>query len=118
MLRYLTEIDGFDRVALVALVFDDAGGLAGVAWFVRAEDDPAQAEAALVLADEFKDAELGPAFDLLLAEAAGTRGIERFTPRRLNETPAAERLLDRVAEHLERGGDADGTRELVASLAA
>jgi hypothetical protein len=118
MLRYLTEIEGLDRLALVALVFDDAGELAGVSWFVRDAEDPARAEVALVLADEFKDAERGAAFGLLLADAARARGIDRFTPRLLSDTPVAERLLDRVSDHLERGGDADGTRDLVASIAA
>ena len=118
MLRYLVEIDGIDHVALAALVFDDAGELAGVARFVRAQDDPARAEVAFVMADGFEGGELGQALGLLLADAASARGIEHVTSRTAGDDPAAGRLLHRLADHLERGGDAAGTRELVADLAA
>ena len=45
-LRYLTEIDGHDHVALIALRLDDPSRVVGVARYVRLKDDPETAEVA------------------------------------------------------------------------
>src|SRR5215217_6859611 len=47
-LRYLTEIDGFDHVAVVAVLADDPEAIVAVARFVRLREDPDSAEAAIV----------------------------------------------------------------------
>src|SRR3954469_12422372 len=48
-LRYLTEVDGHDHFAIVAV--DAAGDIVAVARWVRDHDDPLSAEAAIVVAD-------------------------------------------------------------------
>ena len=74
-LRYLTEVDHHDHEALVA--FDQGGAAVGVARFVRL-DDPALAEAAVTVADEWQGRGLGTALTRLLAERAREEGVERF----------------------------------------
>src|SRR5437667_11458151 len=57
MLHYLTEVDGVDHVAIVAVgVSPDLKSEAGygVARFVRREDDPDVAEAALTVVDDMQ----------------------------------------------------------------
>ena len=77
-LRYLTEVDHSDHEALIA--FDAATGEGvGVARFIRLESDPARAEAAVTVIDEWHGHGLGTALAALLAERAREQGIERFT---------------------------------------
>src|ERR687894_29767 len=54
-LRYLTEVNGRDHVALVAeSPTQPVRRLIGVARFVRDEADPSVAEAAIVVADDWQ----------------------------------------------------------------
>src|SRR3712207_2324700 len=53
-LRYLTEIDGFDHVAIVAVLADDPESIVGVGRFVRLREEPDTAEAAIVVGDHFQ----------------------------------------------------------------
>src|SRR5512133_1850778 len=50
-LRYLTEIDGHDHVALIALRLHEQNRLVAVARYVRLKDDPEAAEVAVTVAD-------------------------------------------------------------------
>jgi RimJ/RimL family protein N-acetyltransferase len=76
-LRYLTEVDHRDHEALVA--FDPATReVVGVARFVRDRDDPAIAEAAVVVNDRWQGRGLGTVLCQLLAERARAEGVERF----------------------------------------
>lgn len=77
MLRYLTEVDHRDHEALVA--FDvDKGELVGVGRYVR-EDDPAIAEAAITVADDWHGRGLGTALLQSLATRARAEGIRFFS---------------------------------------
>lgn len=94
LLRRLTDVDGVEHCALVA-VETHAGverGL-GVARFVRIKEDPASAEVAVTIADEVQG--LGLAARMLgpLASAARERGIEAFVGYVLSENMKARRLL-------------------------
>ena len=114
-LRYLTDVDFTDHVALVALDADDPRRLLAVARFVRSADDPREAEAAIVVADEHQGQGLGKRLGLALADAAVERGIERFTATMLSDNVAAQRLFAAISERLTRTSNG-GLAELVAEL--
>lgn len=116
-LRYLTEIDYIDHYALVAVMADDPRRLAAVGRWVRATDDPASAELAIVVGDSLQGQGLGTALGRALAQAARARGVHRFTALVLAENTAAPKLFERISGELHTQVG-HGTRELVAELAA
>src|SRR6478609_4039751 len=69
-LRYLTEVDGEDHVALVAVADAFPDVTLGVGRFVRDRERPDTAEFAIVIADAFQGIGLGGALAEQLAEAA------------------------------------------------
>jgi GNAT superfamily N-acetyltransferase len=113
-LRYLTVVDGVDHVALVALDGDD---ILGVARFVRSAEDPASAEAAIVIADARQGQGLGRRLGVALADAARARGIRRFTATMLRDNHAAHAIFARISERLTATHDG-GVEQLVAELPA
>jgi len=117
-LRYLTEVDERDHVALVALLPEDPHHLVAVARFVRLEDDPQAAEAAIVVGDDFQGRGLGKLLALRLADEARERGIRRFEATILGENVAARRLMAAIAERLSPGVIAGPAMELSAELPA
>ena len=116
-LRYLTEIDGFDHVAIVAVSAEDPDVFYGVARFVRWQDDPEAAEAAIVVADPLQGMGLGRELGRRLADEARERGVKRFTATLLGENVAAHRLFAAISNRLETRYDG-GLEELVAEIAA
>lgn len=91
-LRYLTEVDHRDHEALIA--FEPGSGEAvGVARFVRS-GEPAVAEAAVTVVDEWQGRGLGTALCNLLAERAREEGVERFVALLLATNRA---MLDTLA---------------------
>src|SRR3954451_2390933 len=50
-LRYLTEIDGADHVAVLAVLAHDPAFIVGVGRYVRASDDRESAEVAVAIGD-------------------------------------------------------------------
>lgn len=115
--RYLTQVDGTDHFALVAMLADDPEQLVGVARFVRSAEDPTAAEAAIVIGDELQGQGLGNRMGLLLADAARERGVERFVATMLSDNVAAHRIFRAISTRL-HSGHSGGVRELVAELAA
>jgi RimJ/RimL family protein N-acetyltransferase len=116
-LRYLTEVDQVDHVALVAVPADDPAALVGVGRWVRDREHPDAAEVAVVVCDDRQGQGLGTVLGLALADAARARGVTRFTATMLPENVPARRLFARISEHLDtavRGG----LYELTAALAA
>ena len=97
-LRYLTEVDGVDHVAIVA------GGYApdlkteigyGLARFVRSKEEPSVAEAAITVVDPMQNKGLGRLLALTLAEAARERGIHTFRAEVLaSNVPMRQMLVD------------------------
>lgn len=116
-LRYLTEVDGANHVALVAVLADDPRQLAGVGRYVRLAEDPRTAEIAIVVADELQGLGLGRRLGLLLADRARAGGIERFAATMLSDNVAAHRLFAQISRRL-RSETAFGVDELLADLAA
>ena len=116
-LRYLTEVDGRDHVALVAVLAEDPERLVGVARFIRLPEDPATAEAAIVVADELQGRGLGRELGRRLADEARARGVRRFTATLLGDNMASHRLFEAVCERVSTRFEG-GVEELVADLAA
>ena len=116
-LRYLTEVDRVDHVALVA-VDVTAHDLVAVARAVRLPDRADTAEWAIVVADHLQGKGLGTHLARALVDAARAQGIRRFTATMAGENRAALRLLAHVADHFERSAIHGGVREVVVDLAA
>jgi len=108
-LRYLTEVDGENHFALAALrtLADGSEDGIGIARFVRLRDEPAVAEAAIAVVDEFHRNGLGRLLFLRLAAAARERGIERIRSEILPENRAIRAIIRQLAtgacEHHEGG---------------
>jgi acetyltransferase len=117
-LSYLTEVDGRDHVAFVAVAMDEPRRLLGVGRWVRLADDPQTAEAAVIIADAVQGQGLGRIIGLRLADEARWLGIKRFAATILDENVAARRLMRTLTERLEQGPGAGGVHELVGELAA
>lgn len=114
-LRYLTEIDGHDHVAIVAVLEDDPSTLAGVARYVRYAQRPTEADVAFVVADELQGMGLGRALGLALADVARAHGVRRFTASLLGTNVAARRLFASIARRVSTEYEG-GIAELVAEL--
>ena len=116
-LRYLTEIDGFDHVAVVAVLADDPEAIVGVARFVRLRSEPDAAEAAIVVGDAFQGQGLGRELGRRLVEEARERDVKRFTATLLSDNVAAQRLFASISARLDSRAES-GVYELTAELAA
>jgi RimJ/RimL family protein N-acetyltransferase len=116
-LRYLTDVDGVNHVALVGVSAEEPDRIVAVARFVRSADDPQAAEAAIVIADKLQGQGLGTRLGLALADAARVRGITRFTATLLRDNAAAHALFVRISDRLTTRRDG-GIEELVAELPA
>ena len=117
-LRYLTEVDGWDHVALIAVLSDQPSEIVGVARFIRSAEDPSVAEAAVVVGDRYQRQGVGKALGLLLADAARERGIRRFTATMLGDNLPAHRLMATISRRLTEGRPEGGVKTLVADIAA
>ena len=116
-LKYLTEIDGFDHVAIVAVSAEDPDVFYGVARFVRLREDPETAEAAIVVGDALQGRGLGRELGRRLADEARERGVKRFTASMLGDNAAAHALFRSISERLSERTES-GLREVVVELAA
>jgi GNAT superfamily N-acetyltransferase len=114
-LRYLTEVDGLNHYAIVAMRGRD---IVGVARWVRLVDDPEEAEAAIVVGDSLQGNGLGKILARRLADAARERGVRRMRASIMSDNPPALALMRVIASRLTDGGHYHGVHELVAELAA
>ena len=117
-LRYLTEVDGRNHIALVAVLEDDPDQLVAVARCVRLPDRVATAEMAIVVGDPWQNQGLGRAMATALADAALAVGIRRFAATMLGDNEPARRLMRTFARRLEEGQVSGGVREVLVELAA
>jgi RimJ/RimL family protein N-acetyltransferase len=116
-LRYLTEVDGVDHVALLAVRAHDPSFIVGVGRYVRLADRPDAAEVAVVIGDPWQGQGLGRHMGLALADVARANGIRRFTATMLSDNRAAHALFARISSRLHYEHH-HGIEELVAELAA
>jgi len=91
-LRYFTEIDHHDHEALGALDPVSRRGL-GVARYIRHAEDPAGAEVAVTVIDEWQGRGLGAELLNRLADRARQEGIRHFTALVATDNAAVLGLL-------------------------
>ncbi len=99
-LRYLTEVDGRDHYALVAVLADRPDVLVGVGRWIRDPERPERAEVAIVIGDALQGHGLGTALGLALADAARARGVRSFTATMLADNTPAQRLFAVISHRL------------------
>jgi RimJ/RimL family protein N-acetyltransferase len=117
-LRYLTEVDGRDHIALVATLTSDPDSIVAVARCVRFMDRPDTAEFAIVVGDPLQGRGLGSLLARELATAARSAGIRRFSATMAEENVAVRRLIAHFTRTLEHEHSSHGVREMVVELAA
>lgn len=91
-LRYFTEIDHHNHEALGALDPVDGRGL-GVARYIRHSEDPAGAEVAVTVIDEWQGRGLGSELLNRLTDRARQEGIRHFTALVAADNAAVRALL-------------------------
>lgn len=94
MRRALLDIDGRDRVALVAEA--DDGTPVGIARTIRDRGRPDEAELAVAVIDAWHRRGIGRQLVTAVAERARTAGVRRLTARVLPENAAAVGLFRAV----------------------
>ncbi len=111
VLRYLTDVDQRDHVAIVATTasvdLKSERGV-GVARFVRVKGEPHVAEAAVTVLDEFQGRGLGALLLVELARAALARGVHVFRGEVLATNAPMLSILRQVGATLSPGDDAAG----------
>jgi RimJ/RimL family protein N-acetyltransferase len=118
-LRYLTEVDGRDHVALVVeYPAEPVRRLIAVGRFVRLKDDPEAAEVAITVADDWQRRRVGTTLAELLAARARGLGIRRFTATMGGDNLPAHKLMRRLTDDLSLHHTGAGVDELVLDLAA
>lgn len=99
----LTDCDGIDQYAIIAL---DAGGAGvGVARWARDADKPAQAELGIVVSDAWQGRGIGGALLRRIVDAAAERGIERLVAVVLPDNARMKTLLRRMGAGQPRDGE-------------
>jgi nucleotide-binding universal stress UspA family protein/RimJ/RimL family protein N-acetyltransferase len=96
-LDYLTEVDHSDHEALVA-IDEQAGGMVGVARFIRTTPAGAVAEPAITVADDWQGRGVGTSLLQALSRRAREEGITRFEAPVLATNAEAIRVLETLGE--------------------
>ena len=117
-LTYLTEVDGYDHIALVAVDVDDPDSIVAVARAIRLPDRRDTAEMAIVVGDGLQGRGLGTLLARRLALAARSVGIRHFAGTMLPDNEAARRLVLHIGSALEDDHVHHGVREMRVALAA
>jgi len=92
-LRYLTELDYVNHFAWLALLQDPPHLGIGIGRWIRVQDDPATAEAAVTVVDDHQRRGVGGALLRLMAESAIERGVRSFRAEVLGGNQAMVELL-------------------------
>jgi RimJ/RimL family protein N-acetyltransferase len=100
-LTKLTEIDYVNHFAWIALRADRPEEGMGVARYVRVEEEPTVAEAAVTVLDDYQGRGLGTLLLALLAVAARAAGIERFRAYVLEENAPMIAMLEGMGATIE-----------------
>ncbi|HKY78331.1 MAG TPA: GNAT family N-acetyltransferase [Acidimicrobiia bacterium] len=115
MLSFLTSLDGINHRAWGALIDEPGGPVgAGVVRWVRSRKDPAVADMAVTVIDDYQGRGLGALLQDVAVIDAFACGIERFEGVVLAENIASRRMLARGGARLraEGGGVLAFTLEL------
>ena len=112
-LRFLTEVDHHDHEAIGALNPADGRGV-GIARYIRDPGDPAAAEIAVTIADDWQGRGLGTELLARLSDRARQEGICRFTATIAYGNAAMATLLQNMGAEL--AGHDHGTVDYVVDL--
>jgi acyl-CoA synthetase (NDP forming)/GNAT superfamily N-acetyltransferase len=112
-IRRFTHVDGRERMALVATVWDD---FVGVARYDRLAADSEEAEVAFVVTDSFQGRGLGTLLLEHLAAYARTQGLTRFRAETLWQNTPMQHVF-RNAGFRTRSTFADGVVEVFMEIA-
>ncbi len=93
-LRYLTEVDQVDHVAWVAGRPGDPGEGIGIVRWIRLKEDPAIAEVAVTVIDEYQKNGIGRTLLMVAGKSAREHGIERFRAWVIGENRATLHMLE------------------------
>jgi GNAT superfamily N-acetyltransferase len=115
-LGHLTNIDGHDRVALVAE--SPEGSPIGVARFVRDPSDPTAADMAIAVVDGWQGRGVGTALATALAECARTVAVRRFAVLMHRDNEGAMRLMRRSGADVQPMALDDHSAEFEITLAS
>jgi GNAT superfamily N-acetyltransferase len=105
MLAFLTSVDGVNHRAWGAVISEPAGPVgAGVVRWVRSRNDPAVADMAVTVIDDYQGRGLGGLLlDVAVLDAFAC-GVERFEGVVLGENIASRRMLARGGARLRPDG--------------
>ncbi|HEX8099251.1 MAG TPA: GNAT family N-acetyltransferase [Actinomycetota bacterium] len=95
-LEYLCDLDFIDHVAWVAVREDRPAEGLGVARYVRVEEEPGVAEAAVAVIDEYHGLGLGTLLLALLAAVARSAGISAFRAYVLRDNARMRSVLEQL----------------------
>jgi CRP-like cAMP-binding protein len=101
LMNYLFQVDYVDHFVWV-LVDGAEGPVVADVRFVRDVEDPAIAEIAFIVADDYQGRGIGSFLMDALTIAARVGGVQRFTARLLAENLAMRAILDRFGAEWER----------------
>jgi hypothetical protein len=105
MLEFLTSVDGVNHRAWGAVVNEPAGAVpAGVVRWVRSRNDPAVADMAVTVIDDYQGRGLGGLLQDVAVLDAYASGVERFEGVVLGENIASRRMLARGGARLRPDG--------------
>jgi RimJ/RimL family protein N-acetyltransferase len=94
-LRYLTEIDFKNHIAIVAVAIKESGKLPlGVARYIRLSKSPCLAEFAITVADPYQNMGIGTLFLKLLVDHARNNNVCSLIGYVLSENQAMLRILE------------------------
>jgi ribosomal protein S18 acetylase RimI-like enzyme len=109
VLRYMTEVDHVDHLALVGEIEDGSGPRqVGEARWVRRVDAPGRADFAIAIADDCQHRGLGNALLDMLERSAAARGIERLCAHVLHTNRRMLGWLEAREWHIGRDPDDPG----------
>jgi len=118
-LRYLTQCDFVDHIALILAILDEDGrelDQVGVARCIRTPADARTAEVAIVVVDEWQQRGGGGRLIAHLARLAWRAGIRRWLAYSLRENHAAPRVLAHAATAVSQRTFSDGLIETTYDL--
>lgn len=119
-LRYLTDVDMVQHVAIGAVSYDWVEGEEGLgmARYVQDRDDPQLAEAAVAVIDSMQGQGLGPLLFAHLGAAARERGVTRFRCELLADNGPMHQMLRTLHPAVSFAATAPGVHSVVLPLEA
>jgi len=98
-LKRLTEVDGINHYAIGAAITEDDGSELGmgIARFIRLDEDPEAANAAIAVVDDYQGKGLGTLLLQRIIAAAYERGIKRFVSEVLYENVRMKNIIDELS---------------------